>query len=138
MKKIILFISVCAAVFFYDYFINKAVEKNSHYILLSADKVNKVKISDTLLIAESTCRGCEYEHSTRFDVTDSMAIIKLIRIETTDINPDNMDGGSINKDLILIPVKTGNTIIKQYRFYSNNTNKDDSSKYKSFNIQVIK
>ena len=138
MKKIILFASICAAIFCYDYFTNKAAEKNSHYVVLSADKINKVKIGDTLLIAESTCRGCEYEHSTRFDIIDSMAIVKLIRIETTDTNPDNMDGGSIDKDLVLIPVKTGATIIKQYRFYGDDIIKDDSSKYKSYNIQVIK
>ena len=138
MKKLVIFISICAVIFFYDYFTHKSVEKNSHYILLSADKVNKVKINDTLLIAESTCRGCEYEHSTRFDVTDSMDLLKLIRIETTDNSPDNMDGGSIDKDLILIPVKTGNTIIKQYRFYGEEISKADSSKYKSYNIQIIK
>ncbi|MBK9568598.1 MAG: hypothetical protein IPO53_00815 [Chitinophagaceae bacterium] len=86
-------------------------------IALRADTVNVVKLSDTLVINESTCRGCAYENSTAFAIKDSLNVIKLLTVERSDTNPPDMAGGNISKRLILIPVKAGTTNLKMYKFW---------------------
>ncbi len=105
-------------------------------IALRADTINIVKLTDTLVIYESTCRGCAYERSTNFSVEDSMNIIKLVDIITTDNSPADMDGGSISKDLILVPQKTGTTIIKLYKFWKLEKTAEDSARFTSYKIEV--
>lgn len=105
-------------------------------IALRADTINIVKLTDTLVIYESTCRGCAYERSTNFLVEDSMNIIKLVDIITTDNSPADMDGGSISKDLILVPQKTGTTIIKLYKFWKLEKTAEDSARFTSYKIEV--
>ena len=53
----------------------KVVEDNR--IALYTDTLNVVKLTDTLVIFQATCRGCEYERSTNFAISDSMNIVKL-------------------------------------------------------------
>jgi len=105
-------------------------------ISLSTDTINVVKLTDTLVIYQSTCRGCEYENSTNFAISDSMNIIKLADIVTTDDSPAGMDGGSINKDLVLVPQKTGKTIIKLYKFWKQEKTTADSARFTSYQIEV--
>ena len=105
-------------------------------IALRTDTVNVVKLTDTLVIFESTCRGCAYERSTNFAISDSMDIIKLADIITTDSSPADMDGGSISKDLVLVPVKTGTTNIKVYKFWSPEKTAKDSANFTSYKIEV--
>ncbi len=87
-------------------------------IALRSDTINVVTMADTMIIYESTCRGCAYEQSTDFDVLDSLGIVELYKVITTDNNPGNVDGGSISKDLIIVPVKPGATTIKVIKTWS--------------------
>jgi hypothetical protein len=105
-------------------------------IALRTDTINTVKLTDTLVIFESTCRGCAYERSTDFAISDSMNIIKLFDIITTDNSPTDMDGGSISKDLILVPVKAGSTSIKVYKFWAQEKTAKDSANFTSYKIEV--
>ena len=105
-------------------------------IALRTDTINTVKLTDTLVIFESTCRGCAYERSTNFAISDSMNIIKLADIVTTDNSPADMDGGSISKDLILVPVKPGITIFKLYKFWAQEKTAKDSAGFASYKIEV--
>jgi hypothetical protein len=105
-------------------------------IALRADTINTVKLTDTLVIFESTCRGCAYESSTNFTISDSMNIVKLADIVTTDNSPPDMDGGSISKDLILVPQKTGATMIKLYKFWTMEKTAADSARFTSYKIEV--
>jgi hypothetical protein len=105
-------------------------------IALRTDTVNVVKLTDSLVIFESTCRGCAYERSTNFAISDSMDIIKLADIVTTDNSPADMDGGSISKDLVLVPVKPGTTTIKMYKFWSQEKTAKDSANFASYKIEV--
>jgi len=105
-------------------------------IALRTDTINIVNITDTLVIYESTCGGCEYEKSTNFAISDSMNMIKLFDVVTTNNNPSDMDGGSINKDLILVPVKPGTTNIKVYKFWSMEKTAKDSAGFTSYKIEV--
>ena len=105
-------------------------------IALRTDTTNTVKLADTLVIFESTCRGCAYEASTNFAISDSMHIIKLADILTTDNSPADMDGGSISKDLILVPQKIGTTIIKLYKFWTQEKTAKDSARFTSYKIEV--
>jgi len=105
-------------------------------VMLRADTVNVVKLTDTLVIYESTCRGCAYEQSTHFEIKDSLDIIKLLNIITTDNNPQDMDGGSVSKDLVLLPVKTGSTIMKLYKFWGEETRAKDSARFTVYKIEV--
>jgi hypothetical protein len=105
-------------------------------IALKTDTINTVKLTDTLIIYESTCRGCAYERSTNFAISDSMNIIKLFDIITTDNSPADMDGGSISKDLILVPVKTGTTNIKVYKFWAQEKTAKDSARFNSYKIEI--
>ena len=105
-------------------------------IPLRTDTINVVKLSDTLVIYESTCRGCAYEASTNFSISDSMNMIRLINVITTDNNSPEMDGGSISKKLVLVPVKTGTTNIKLYKFWQMERTAKDSALFTSYKIEV--
>lgn len=122
-----------------DYFSRKKyVGENLNRIVLRSDTLNSVRLSDTLMIFESVCRGCAYEQSTNFVLFDSLNLVELHHIETHDDNPDNMAGGSINKNLIIFPRQTGITRIKVYMFLQNPTSKGDSTNYIFYNIKITK
>ena len=112
------------------------VQKKDTKVSLRTDTLNVVKISDTLVIYESTCRGCAYEASTSFEIKDSLDIIKLQAIITTDNSPADMAGGSISKDIVLLPVKTGTTSIKLFKYWGPETKAKDSTRYTSYSIEV--
>ena len=133
MKTFFLIISFAIALFSCS---NKETEVKDNKISLHSDTLNVVKLTDTLVIYESTCRGCAYETSTDFGISDSMNIIKLYDIVTTDNNSSDMSGGSISKDLILVPVKTGVTKIKLYKFWTMNKTAKDSAIFTTYNIEV--
>ena len=105
-------------------------------VALRTDTLNIVKLTDTLVIYESTCRGCAYERSTNFAISDSMDLIKLADIVTTDNSPADMDGGSISKDLVLVPQKTGITNMKLYKFWSQERTAKDSARFTLYKIEV--
>ena len=105
-------------------------------ISLNTDTINVVKLTDTLVIYESTCRGCAYETSTNFGISDSMNLVKLADIITTDNSPADMQGGSISKDLILLPIKTGVTKIKLYKFWRMDKTSNDSTRFATYDIEV--
>lgn len=111
-------------------------DNNNNRIVLRSDTINVVKLTDTLLIQESTCRGCAYEKSTHFDISDSLGLIKLQEVITTDNNSPDMDGGSIKKDLILVPVKTGITTFKLYKFWEQKETAEDSTGFSLFSIEI--
>ncbi|MDZ4792769.1 MAG: hypothetical protein SGI83_00685 [Bacteroidota bacterium] len=110
--------------------------KEDNRISLRSDTVNLVKMTDTMVIFESTCRGCAYEASTNFGISDSLGIVKLENIITTDISSPDMAGGSISKTLVLLPVKTGVTTIKMYKFWSEEKKAADSARFTSYAIEV--
>jgi hypothetical protein len=114
----------------------KVAGRYENMVTLRADTLNTVKLSDSLVIHEYTCRGCAYEESTHFSISDSTGIIQLIKIVTTDNNPSDIDGGSINKDLVLVPVKTGITTIKLYKFINERPTVNDSTLFTSYTIEV--
>ncbi|MBL0183728.1 MAG: hypothetical protein IPP96_16165 [Chitinophagaceae bacterium] len=105
-------------------------------IFLRTDSINVVKLSDTMLIYESICRGCKYESSVRFEISDSLAVVKLQDVITNDSNPDGMSGGNVGKELVLVPAKAGNTNIKLYKFLSPETAKEDSARFQVYTIEV--
>ena len=105
-------------------------------VALRSDTTNVVKLTDTLLINESTCRGCAYEVSTRFSISDSMGIVQLLRVETTDNNSPDIAGGNVQKDLVLVLLKTGTTTIKQYKFYGSEPQAKDSANFNRYTIDV--
>jgi len=109
---------------------------NDKRIALRADTVNIVRLNDTLIIYENTCRGCAYQGSTHFSISDSLGIVKLLDIITTDNNPPEIDGGSISKDLVLVPLKTGVTKIRMYKFLNRPATAEDSLRYTRYTIQV--
>ena len=120
---------------------NNGKEKKSEsptdkYIALHTDTVNVVKLSDTLVIYESTCRGCAYEGSTSFDIKDSLDIVKLQSIITTDNNSPDMNGGSISKDIVLVPLKPGKTTFKFFKFWEGQKKEQDSSKFTLYTVEV--
>src|SRR5689334_21492172 len=89
--------------------VKEKIEKNDSKVVLRVDTVNVVKLTDTLIIYQSVCRGCAYEQSTHFEINDSLGVIQLIDVITKDNNPPDVNGGSISKNLLLKPVKTGVT-----------------------------
>jgi len=135
MKKII---PALVVILFFSCNNNKkaAVAIKETKVSLRTDTLNVVKLSDTLIIYESTCRGCAYEQSTHFDISDSMGIVQLVTITTTDNNPPDMDGGNISKDLILVPLKTGTTTFRLYKFWKDLATAEDSARFTSYTIEV--
>ena len=138
MKKII---GVTVAIFLFASCSNKKKENESpgttdNKVALHSDTLNMVKLTDTMVIYESTCRGCAYEQSTHFDISDSMGLVKLEKIITTDNNSPDMNGGNISKQLVLVPVKTGKTIIKMYKFWKEPATPEDSIKFVPYIIEI--
>ncbi len=113
------------------------VESKETKVMLRADTINVVKLTDTLVIYESTCRGCAYESSTAFAVKDSLDMVKLLTVETVDNSSPDMAGGSISKNLILVPVKAGSTIVKMYKFWKGVPSSiNDSLPFTSYKIEI--
>ena len=115
---------------------NEKTIKADNRVSLRADTVNLVKLTDTLVIFESTCRGCAVEVSTNFGIQDSLGIIKLENVITADNNPPEMNGGSVSKELILVPVKPGRTTFKLYKFWTLEKSAEDSARFTSYIIDV--
>jgi hypothetical protein len=130
MMKIVLIITIIFL------FLGGCTNPINKVLPLNANELNVVKLTDILVINESTCRGCAYENTVKFEMYDSLGILKLQKIITSDNNPENMDGGSIDKDLILIPVKTGITNIRIYKIWSKETASKDSTNYRRYSIDV--
>lgn len=136
MKKLLLFLPVIILFLSCNNSRKETTDKKDTKVMLRADTINVVKLFDTLVINESTCRGCAYEESTHFEIEDSLQIIKLLDVVTTDNNPPDVDGGSINKDLILVPLKTGSTSVKLYKFWERDVKPEDSARFTTYKIEV--
>jgi hypothetical protein len=134
MRKIVLFIALLSMTIFSCTNSEKEVADNK--IALRADTINVVKLTDTLVIYESTCRACQYETSINFAISDSMNIIKLLDVITTDNNSPEMNGGSISKTLVLVPLKTGVTTARLYKFLTMEKTAQDSARATSYKIEV--
>ncbi len=137
MKNLLAFIVVVG--FFFNCINKKKKEAAQRNIKVSlrTDTLNVVKLGDTLVIYESTCRGCAYESSTAFAVKDSFDIVKLLRVETIDNNSPDMAGGSVSKHLILVPVKSGKAILKMYKFWKGiPSDMSDSLPFTPYQIEV--
>ena len=105
-------------------------------IALHSDTLNVVKLTDQMVIYESTCRGCAYETSTSFGLSDTLDIVKLSDVITIDNHSPDMAGGNISKELVIVPVKTGATTIKLYKIWSQKSAAKDSLNYTSYKIEV--
>lgn len=117
----------------------KEAGKKDNRIYLQRDTLNVVRLTDTMVIYESTCRGCAYESSTAFAIKDSLGVIKLETIETSDNNSPDVAGGNISKLLILVPVKAGITNIKMYKFWKGVPSvMNDSLPFTTYQIEVRK
>lgn len=136
MKKVLLYLII--APFIYSCSNSENVVENvyKNMVVLRSDTINVVKLTDSLIIYQNACRGCAFEESTHFDINDSTGIIELAKVVTTDNSPDNMNGGSVNKDLILVPVKEGITKMKLYKFINENPTAKDSALFTTYTIEV--
>ncbi len=105
-------------------------------IILRSDVTNKVKLTDTMVINESVCRGCAFEESTWFSIHDSLGLVELDHVETFDHNDPDTDGGYLNKKLLIVPRKTGTTTIRMYKFWEQPPTAEDSVNYTSYTIEV--
>lgn len=112
------------------------VTSKDNRIVLRTDSINIVQLSDTMLIHESICRGCEYEGSVRFEINDSLGVVKLLTVISKDDNPGDMAGGNVGKELVLAPVKTGITTLRLYKLLSYKTAKEDSARVRTYIIEV--
>jgi hypothetical protein len=111
-------------------------EEKDKRIPLSSDTVNVVTMRDTMVIFESTCRGCAYEGSTSFDIEDTAGVVKLAKIITTDNNSSDMAGGNVSKDLVIVPQKIGGTTFKLYKSYKGELTAEDSARAKTYTVEV--
>ena len=137
MKKVLALVVVVGFFFNCINKKNKEAEQKDTKVSLRTDTLNVVKLGDTLVIYESTCRGCAYESSTAFAIKDSFDIVKLLRVETTDNNSPDMAGGSVSKNLILVPAKRGVTTLKMYKFWEGVPSSiNDSLPFTPYQIEV--
>lgn len=136
MKRSLFFLGIIG--FFISCKNNKkeTVPEKDNRIALRTNTVNIVKMSDTLIIYESTCRGCAYEGSTHFSISDSLEIIKLSDVKTIDNNSPDVNGGNVSKHLLLIPLKTGTTTIRLYKFWDEKETAKDSAHSRPYTIEV--
>lgn len=116
----------------------KSAPASSPYTYLRSDTINVVKLTDTLVIGESTCRGCAFEGSTHFGLSDSLGIVEVDHVITTDNSPSDMDGGSISKQIVLKTLKAGVTTVRLYKFWQATEKAEDSLHFTTFTIDVRK
>lgn len=103
---------------------------------LRTDTINICKMGDSLVIHESTCRGCAFEATTNFAISDSLEVIRLVDVITTDNNSPDINGGSIQKDIVLVPLKKGLTTFKLFKFLTPEKTAADSARFTSYKIEV--
>src|SRR5574337_1182165 len=77
----------------------KTTTKSSDLIIMSPQGKNLAQMNDSLVIYETVCRGCEYEKSTHFEISDSMNLVKIVKIETLDHNSPGTEGGFMDKHI---------------------------------------
>ncbi len=114
----------------------KEAKGKDNRIVLRTDSINMIRLSDTMLIYESICRGCAYEGSVRFSINDSQGIVKLLDVITHDESSSDMQGGSVGKELELIALKPGTTSVRLYKLLSEQTAKEDSTRFTIYTIEV--
>jgi len=116
---------------------NKEGDTNTtNWVSLRADSINVVKITDTLVVYESICRGCAYEGAVQFGISDSLEVVKLLEVITNDNNSAEVEGGSISKDILIKPIRTGITTIRLFKILAPNTAKEDSARFRTYSIHV--
>lgn len=113
------------------------IEEKDTRIFLRSDSINVVKLTDTLVIGSSTCRGCAYEGSTNFSIDDSTGTVKITDVITHDANPDNISGGNVSKEIVIVPLKTGHASFKFYRFWTEQRSAKDSTGGVVYEVEVI-
>lgn len=106
------------------------------WVSLRSDTLNVVKLTDTLVIYESTCRGCAYEGSTYFSLADSTDIIRLDKVITSDNNSPDVAGGNVSKTILMFCAKPGKTNFKLYKFPASNATAADSAFFTRFTVEV--
>lgn len=116
---------------------NEKQEKNSMLELIPG-KLNEATMADTLFVSASSCRGCAPEYTPQYELTDSMSVVSLHSVEVVDNNPPDMDGGSLENRIVMLPLKTGSTIIKLYSFMTGDSARQDSSQYTAYQIRIQK
>ena len=131
-------LSVCIFIFGCDHLRKHFSSDTDNKIMLKKDTLNVVTMKDTMVIYEGVCRGCAYENSTHFEIVDTTGIVALHDVITTGNSPANTDGGSIDKDLIIVPKKTGTTTIKIYKFSREISETKDSLNFSQYKIEVKK
>lgn len=114
------------------------IEKPDTRISLQADSIlNTVKLTDTLVIFDGTCRGCTVENSTYYNISDSNNMVKFATIKTIDDNPPDMAGGSVSKEIEIVPIKAGKTVMKFYKYYQGEDNtKNDTVFVRNYLIEI--
>jgi hypothetical protein len=110
--------------------------KTTNRVVLRTDVLNMVKVTDTLVISESVCRGCAHEGSTYFSINDSTDNIVLHQVITKDNNPSDVAGGNISKTLILIPTRPGTTNFKLYKFVNGLPTAKDSAIFTRYPVEI--
>ena len=140
MKFILIIFCSCIFLFGCEHlkkhFSSAGDNKKESKIMLTTDTASVVTMKDTMIIYESVCRGCAYENSTNFSISDTAGIVELNGIITTDNSPSNMDGGSINKDLIIVPKKIGTTTFTLFKSYKEKLTAEDSANAPRYTIEV--
>lgn len=111
--------------------------KQPDLVIMTPQGMNQARMNDTLVIYEMVCRGCAYEESTHFEIEDSLNLVKIVKTETIDNNPPDMDGGSIDKHIYLIPVKPGETKLKLFKFNTETPTTQDSLVYTYYKIKIL-
>ena len=102
-------------------------------------KIDELASLPNLTLSPEDCetiRRIGDKQSTNFGISDSLGVIKLEDVITRDSNPDNMDGGSVSKTLVLIPTKTGTTTFKLYKFWEQLHTAKDSARFTTYTVEV--
>ena len=105
-------------------------KKTGKRVVLRRFFVNTAGMYDTLVISQTTCRGCGYEQLTDMKVEDNLGLIKAETIESYDWRRSNGNGIEVRRDLLLLPVKTGDsTTLMFYRYYDDSHIARDTMAY---------
>ena len=95
-----------------------------------AKKVTSI-IVDKLGVEEA-----EVTREASFAIADSLQLVALYNIETADNTPSDMDGGSLQKYILLVPKKTGTTKFKLYSFLEQPPTAEDSTRFTEYSINI--
>jgi hypothetical protein len=106
-------------------------------ITLQSDSLNIVKLTDSLVIYETLCGGCNDDTMrASFDIQDSEGLLKAQEERTVSDRRPGKEDNPVLKTFILVPLNTGSTKLSVSKYWHQPGATEDSESHKEYLIEI--